>query len=68
MGTGIDSLKAPIDNSRALAAPGLHPNAGESNSIPAGAVRDATIHGGNALKVLMIYAASRTGPPASPTP
>jgi quercetin dioxygenase-like cupin family protein len=35
--------------------PDLHLKAGESYSIPAGAVHDAKVHGDKALKVLEIY-------------
>jgi len=40
----------------------------DPGSIPAGAVRDASFHDDNTLKVLRICAAAETRPLASPAP
>ncbi len=48
--------------------PYQHLKAGDSYSIPAGAVRDAKVHGDKALKVQGIYVADKTKPLASPAP
>jgi quercetin dioxygenase-like cupin family protein len=42
--------------------------AGDSYSIPAGAVHDARVHGDKALKVLGIYVVDKTKPMTSPAP
>jgi quercetin dioxygenase-like cupin family protein len=48
--------------------PDQHLKAGDSYSIPAGAVHDARVHGDKALKVLGIYIVDKTRPLASPAP
>jgi quercetin dioxygenase-like cupin family protein len=48
--------------------PDQHLKAGDSYSIPAGAVHDAKVHGDKALKVLGIYVVDKTKPLASPAP
>jgi quercetin dioxygenase-like cupin family protein len=48
--------------------PDLHLKAGDSYSIPAGAVHDAKVHGDKPLKVLGIYVVDKTKPLASPAP
>ncbi|QWG16810.1 cupin domain-containing protein [Bradyrhizobium sediminis] len=48
--------------------PDLHLKAGDSYSIPAGAIHDAKVHGDKALKVLGIYVVDKTRPLASPAP
>ena len=48
--------------------PDLHLKAGDSYSIPAGAVHDAKVHGDKPLKVLGIYIVDKTKPLASPAP
>jgi quercetin dioxygenase-like cupin family protein len=48
--------------------PDLHLKAGDSYSIPAGAVHDAKVHGDKALKVLAVYVVDKTRPLASPAP
>jgi quercetin dioxygenase-like cupin family protein len=48
--------------------PDQHLKPGDSYSIPAGAMHDAKVHGGNALKVLGIYVVDKTRPLASPAP
>ncbi len=48
--------------------PDLHLKAGDSYSIPAGAVHDARVHGDKALKIIGIYVVDKTGPLASPAP
>ena len=48
--------------------PGQHLKAGDSYSIPAGAVHDAKVHSDKALKVLGIYVVDKTKPLASPAP
>ena len=48
--------------------PEQHLKAGDSYSIPAGAVHDAKVHGDKALKVLGIYVVDKTKPLASPAP
>jgi quercetin dioxygenase-like cupin family protein len=46
--------------------PSLHLKAGDSYSIPAGAVHDAKVTGDKPLKVLGIYIVDKTKPLASP--
>jgi quercetin dioxygenase-like cupin family protein len=48
--------------------PDRHLKAGDSYSIPAGAVHDARVHGDKALKVLGIYVVDKTKPMTSPAP
>ena len=48
--------------------PDLHLKAGDSYSIPAGAVHDAKVHGDKPLKVLGIYIVDKTKPLATPVP
>ncbi len=48
--------------------PDLHLKAGNSYSIPAGAVHDAKVHGDKPLKVLGIYIVDKTKPLATPVP
>lgn len=48
--------------------PDLHLKAGDSYSVPAGAVHDAKVHGDKALKVLGIYVVDKAKPLASPAP
>jgi quercetin dioxygenase-like cupin family protein len=48
--------------------PDQHLKAGDSYSIPAGAVHDAKVHGDKPLKVLGIYVVDKTKPLASPAP
>jgi quercetin dioxygenase-like cupin family protein len=48
--------------------PDLHLKAGDSYSIPAGAVHDAKVHGDKALKILGVYVVDKTKPLASPAP
>jgi quercetin dioxygenase-like cupin family protein len=48
--------------------PDLHLKAGESYSIPAGAVHDAKVHGDKPLKILGIYIVDKTKPLATPAP
>ncbi|HEY5126035.1 MAG TPA: cupin domain-containing protein [Bradyrhizobium sp.] len=48
--------------------PEQHLKAGDSYSIPAGAVHDAKVHSDKALKVLGIYVVDKTKPLASPAP
>ena len=48
--------------------PDLHLKAGDSYSIPAGAVHDAKVHGDKALKILGIYIVDKTKPLATPAP
>jgi quercetin dioxygenase-like cupin family protein len=48
--------------------PDQHLKAGDSYSIPAGAVHDARVHGDKPLKVLGIYIVDKTRPLASPAP
>jgi quercetin dioxygenase-like cupin family protein len=45
-----------------------HLKAGDSYSIPAGAVHDAKVRGDKALKVQGIYVVDKTKPLASPAP
>jgi quercetin dioxygenase-like cupin family protein len=42
--------------------------AGDSYTIPAGAVHDAKVHGDKAAKVLAVYVVDKTKPLASPAP
>ena len=48
--------------------PDQHLKAGDSSSIPAGAVHDARVHGDKALKVIGIYVVDKTKPMTSPAP
>jgi quercetin dioxygenase-like cupin family protein len=48
--------------------PDQHLKAGDSYSIPAGAVHDAKVHGDKALKILGIYVVDKTKPLATPAP
>jgi quercetin dioxygenase-like cupin family protein len=48
--------------------PDQHLKAGDSYSIPAGAVHDAKVHGDKPLKVLGIYVVDKTKPLATPAP
>lgn len=48
--------------------PDQHLKAGDSYSIPAGAIHDAKVHGDKAAKVLAVYVVDKTKPLASPAP
>jgi quercetin dioxygenase-like cupin family protein len=48
--------------------PELHLKAGDSYSIPAGAVHDAKTHGDKSVKVLAVYVVDKNKPLASPVP
>jgi quercetin dioxygenase-like cupin family protein len=48
--------------------PELHLKAGDSYSIPAGAVHDAKTHGDKPVKVLAVYVVDKNKPLASPVP
>jgi quercetin dioxygenase-like cupin family protein len=48
--------------------PELHLKAGDSYSIPAGAVHDAKTHGDKSVKVLAVYVVDKNKPLASPAP
>jgi quercetin dioxygenase-like cupin family protein len=48
--------------------PDQHLKAGDSYSIPAGAIHDAKVHGDKPLKVLGVYVVDKTKPLASPAP
>ena len=48
--------------------PDQHLKAGDSYSIPAGAVHDAKVHGDKSLKVLGVYVVDKTKPLATPAP
>jgi quercetin dioxygenase-like cupin family protein len=48
--------------------PELNLKAGDSYSIPAGAVHDAKTHGDKSVKVLAVYVVDKNKPLASPVP